>query len=171
MRVFQFLVGNFEKLIANFCLASLVALLGAQVFSRYILQIGLSWSEELSRFSFIWFVYISGSLAAQKGRHIRVKIGVELLPTSWRKYVEMGADFLWLFFNGVVAFSGVLLLKIMLSHPLFSASLYISMAYIYSIIPLAHLLMMARIIEGYWLKYRGGQRNSEEMKSILPPEA
>lgn len=75
-----YLFNNFEKLVANFCLLSLVILLGAQVFSRYILHTGISWTEELSRFSFIWFVYISGSLAAQAGTHIRVTVIVDRLP-------------------------------------------------------------------------------------------
>ena len=79
-----YLFNNFEKLVANLCLLSLVVLLGAQVLSRYVLQAGISWTEELSRFSFIWFVYISGSLAAQAGTHIRVTVIVDRLPPAWK---------------------------------------------------------------------------------------
>jgi len=164
-------MSNGEKLLANFCLFSLVVLLGAQVFSRYILQIGLSWTEELSRFSFIWFVYISGSLAAQAGRHIRVTVGVDLLPATWRKSIRLFADFLWVLFNCVIVVSGFLLLKIMLTHPMYSASLYISMAYIYAIIPLAHFLMIVRIVVGYVKKSSESQDSVERIATVLPPEA
>jgi len=151
---FQYLSRNFEKCVANFCLASLVAILGLQVFFRYILQTGLSWSEEISRFSFIWFVYISGSLAVQKGTHIRVTAGVQLLPQEMRKYVHVLADLIWLIFNVVVVVSGILLVMNMLYYPMYSTSLYISLAYMYLVIPLAHVMMIYRIMEGYWARFR-----------------
>jgi C4-dicarboxylate transporter DctQ subunit len=143
---------NFEKVLANFCLAFLVILLGLQVFFRYFLHLGLSWSEELSRFSFIWFVYITGSLAAQKGTHIRVTAAVGLLPERGQKYARLAADVIWVLFNAAIVVSGFLLVQSMLTYPMFSASLYISMAYIYMVIPAAHVLMIIRIMEGYWKK-------------------
>jgi len=163
MKAFSYLIENFEKCVANYCLVSLVTILGLQVFFRYILRIGLSWSEELSRFSFIWFVYISGSLAAQKGTHIRVSAGVELLPENVRKYVWFLADLVWLIFNGFIVVSGLWLVKSMFAYPMYSSSLYLSMAYIYLIIPVAHVLMIIRIVEGYWKKSRTGRFDQNKL--------
>lgn len=160
-----YLFNNFEKLVANLCLLTLVVLLGSQVFSRYVLQAGISWTEELSRFSFIWFVYISGSLAAQAGTHIRVTVIVDRLPPAWKNACLILADLMWVLFNCAIVVSGVLLLQIMLKHPMYSASLYVSMAYIYAVIPLAHALMTVRIILGYWKKFRrnGASKANQEL--------
>ena len=49
-----------ELILSNVTLAMLVLVLILQVVFRYGLQTGLTWSEEVSRFAFIWFVYLSG---------------------------------------------------------------------------------------------------------------
>ena len=59
-----YVFNRLELVIANTSLMALVVILAAQVFFRYVLHTGLSWSEEVSRFAFVWFVYISASLAA-----------------------------------------------------------------------------------------------------------
>lgn len=71
---------------------------------------------------------------------------------------------MWVMFNCAIVASGVMLLQIMLKHPMYSSSLYVSMAYIYAVIPLAHALMTVRIIWGYWKKFRSNgasEANSE----------
>ena len=68
-----------ELILSNVTLAMLVLVLILQVVFRYGLQTGLTWSEEVSRFAFIWFVYLSASLAAQRGAHIRVTLFVDML--------------------------------------------------------------------------------------------
>lgn len=73
-------INQFELVFANLSLALLVLILGAQVFFRYVLNTGLGWTEEVSRFAFVWFVYISASLAAQRGTHIRVTLFIRWFP-------------------------------------------------------------------------------------------
>jgi C4-dicarboxylate transporter, DctQ subunit len=165
MIALKYIMNNLEKCVANMCLAFLVILLGAQVFARYVLHEGISSSEELSRFSFIWFVYISGSLAAQTGKHIRVTVCIDLLPKSWRRYFVWLSDALWLCFNFIIIISGFILLKIMLTNPMYSASLYISMAWIYAIIPIAHVFMSIRIIQGYYNTFRSKSNDSRPDRS------
>jgi len=152
--VLSYLANNFELIISNFCLTLLVAMLGLQVFFRYALHMGLSWSEEISRFAFLWFVYISGSLAAQKSSHIRVTALLKALPVKIGKNFGLTADALWICFNLVVVVSGILLVRSMLIHPIYSTSLYLPLSYIYLVIPVAHTMMILRIIEGYYKRFK-----------------
>lgn len=146
---------NAELYIGNFSLALLVVILAMQVFFRYVLQTGISWSEEVSRFFFVWFVYISASLAAQKGSHIRVTILTRFFPGGQR-YSLMLADAIWIIFNGFVAVSGVILLQRMMKHPVYSTSLFMPLAYIYTIIPVSHALMIVRIVQRQWIAWKKG---------------
>ncbi|MGE0313160.1 MAG: TRAP transporter small permease [Lautropia sp.] len=139
-------LARFEAYVSNLCLAALVAILALQVFFRYVLNIGLSWSEEVSRFLFVWFVYVSASFAVQKGTHIRVTIGVAVLPAALARLARPLADLVWVAFNALVVASGVLLIKGMIAHPVYSSSLFVPMAIVYAVIPLAHALMIVRIL-------------------------
>lgn len=143
---------NIEQWISNLCLAALVTVLGLQIVFRYVLGIGLSWSEEVSRFLFIWFVYISASLAARAGTHVRVTAFVDMLPPSASQIVRVVADLIWIAFNAIVIVSGVLLFQRMMAHPVYSTSLTLPLAWLYLVIPVAHALMIMRILQriGRW---------------------
>lgn len=140
------LFSRLELVLSNVSLALLVVALAAQVFFRYVLHIGLSWSEEVSRFAFIWFVYISASLAAQRGTHIRVTAFAYLIPVD-KRVIFLLADVVWIVFNAFVVMAGVLLIKRTLTYPVYSTSLFLPLAYVYTVIPVAHALMIFRIVE------------------------
>lgn len=143
---------NVEQWISNLCLAALVFVLGLQIVFRYVLGIGLSWSEEVSRFLFIWFVYISASLAARAGTHVRVTAFIDMLPPAAGHTVRIVADLIWISFNAIVIVSGVLLFQQMMAYPVYSTSLMLPLAWLYLVIPVAHALMIIRILQriGGW---------------------
>lgn len=146
---------NFELVFANLSLALLVLILAAQVLFRYVLQTGLTWSEEISRFAFVWFVYISASLAAQRGTHIRVTLFMLWVPGG-KKIATLLADAIWIAFNAFVIWAGILLIERTLKYPVYSTSLFLPLAWLYLIIPLAHALMILRILERQWNFWRHG---------------
>ena len=154
-RRFLAAASKLELVVANLSLALLVAVLGAQIVFRYILGIGLSWSEEVSRFAFVWFVYISASLAAQRGSHIRVTLFARLLPLNDR-LIFLIADAIWVIFNAFVVIAGILLIQRTIAYPVYSTSLFLPLAYIYTVIPIAHALMIVRIVERQWRSWKYG---------------
>lgn len=143
------LLNSFEKHAANLALAGLVVVLALQVFFRYVLATGLSWTEEVSRFLFVGFVYVSASYAVQQGTHIRVSVGVDALPPRVRRAALRVADAIWICFNALVVVSGVILITGMITHPVYSTSLFIPLSLVYLVIPVAHALMIVRIVQSY----------------------
>jgi len=65
------LVKCVEGLLAALLLGMVVMVFG-NVVLRYVFNSGLLVSEELSRFFFIWLVFIGGIVAAQNGTHLGV---------------------------------------------------------------------------------------------------
>ena len=57
---------------------ALVVLLG--VFTRYVLNDSLAWTEELARYSMIWLTWLGGGLALRRGAHIAVEFVRDALP-------------------------------------------------------------------------------------------
>jgi TRAP-type C4-dicarboxylate transport system permease small subunit len=153
-RAFRDLYENFEKYFCAFILTVMVICLGAQVFFRYVLQAALTWSEELSRFAFVWVIYLGASMAAMERAHIRVTAPQLLLPAEYRHYATLFADFIWVLFNLFFAYQGVLQVKHMFRFTFISPAMQWNTAFIYCIIPIGFALMSFRIVQGYWRDYR-----------------
>ena len=53
-KALQWLDENLEEVLLVIALAAMAVIMGIQVIARYIFGASLSWSEELTRYIFIW---------------------------------------------------------------------------------------------------------------------
>ena len=147
---------NLEQYFCAFLMVLMVFCLGAQVFFRFVLNASLTWSEELSRFAFIWLVYMGAVLGAKERIHIRVTAFHRLLPAVARGWVIPAADLLWVAINLTFAWQGALQVGHLMRFSYISPAMQWNMALIYSVVPVGFLLMSFRILEGYWRDWRAG---------------
>lgn len=56
---------NLEEFILVIFLIAMTLIMGIQVLCRYVLGMSLSWSEELTRYLFIWCGFLSVSYSAR----------------------------------------------------------------------------------------------------------
>ncbi|MFQ9867774.1 MAG: TRAP transporter small permease [Bilophila wadsworthia] len=70
---------DLEEYICCTLLGVIMTLLMMQVCYRYFGGKSIAWSEEVSRFLFLYLVYFAASLAASKNLHIRVTAQLKLL--------------------------------------------------------------------------------------------
>jgi TRAP-type C4-dicarboxylate transport system permease small subunit len=155
-RILSCIDEHFEKILCSSFLALLVVCLGLQVFMRYVFKAGVTWAEELSRFAFIWTVYLGISLAAKQQQHVRVTAQYYLIPKSLRPYLWLLSDVVWIVFNVVFTVQGIGLVQHSLQYPEITPSLGWSAAYIYTIIPLGFMLMTLRIFQLYYRGLKAG---------------
>ena len=66
MKILKWLDDNLEETILLVLLVIMTGLMGIQIISRYIFNASLSWSEELTRYLFIWSGFISISYCIKK---------------------------------------------------------------------------------------------------------
>lgn len=79
-KVFWYLEENLEEIIMCILLIAMAVIMGIQVFSRYILQMSLSWSEEITRYLFIWSAFMSVSLCIRKCISIKIDQFIKIFP-------------------------------------------------------------------------------------------
>lgn len=89
MKVLKWLDDNFEETILIILLVIMTGLMGIQVVSRYIFNASLSWSEELTRYLFIWSGFISISYCIKKWISIKIDQVILLLPKSIYTYAQL----------------------------------------------------------------------------------
>lgn len=82
-----------------------------QVFFRFVLNNSLSWSEELSRFTFVWMHMIATSLLIQSKGHATVTVALDLLKGKIKKIIEIIISLI-IFINGLIMLSSGTMLAI-----------------------------------------------------------
>ena len=65
-KILHWLDDKLEEFVIVMCLIAMTLIMGIQVFCRYVLGMSLSWSEELTRYLFIWSGFLSVSYCSKK---------------------------------------------------------------------------------------------------------
>lgn len=68
-----------------FWFAIVLIIMAAQVIARYILNAPLTWSEEFSRYSFVWISYIGCAYCVGVDGHTNISALLNKLPDRTRK--------------------------------------------------------------------------------------
>ena len=79
-RVFTWLNNSLEEFLMGAGLIMMTAIMGIQVVFRYAFGMSLSWSEEITRYIFIWEGFLSISYCTKKCISIKVEQFVAMFP-------------------------------------------------------------------------------------------
>lgn len=104
-----------------------------QVIFRYFTHRPFGWMDELSRFSFIWWVLIGTLIAYRRDEHLTLDILVNVMPPRMKSVVEIVKRTFLLWFSGTLCYQGYLLCSRLVTSR--SPILGISYAWICAIIP------------------------------------
>ena len=135
---------SFEAIVSVALLVIMLVILTGQVVGRYCFSKSNSWSEESARYMYIWFIMITASLACMENAHIKVDVAINLFPKKIRPWVEHLGSLIFIVYAIVTAYlSGKYALNIARTGQQ-SLGLHLPMVYVYSAIPICHVLMAVR---------------------------
>ncbi|TBR42464.1 TRAP transporter small permease [Marinomonas agarivorans] len=154
-RKFLYFLDNIEGYFCRFLLATFVTLLFLQILSRQLFNHSFSWTEELSVYMFVWFVFFGASYAARKSAHNRVTFQYKLMPAWLPPILETISDVIWIIFNGYFVYLSYDFVFNRMNLFWKSQTLGIPMKYIYLVLPIAFALMTLRILQVNYLKFAG----------------
>ena len=89
------------ELLVVACLVAMVIMVFGNVVLRYGFNSGITVSEEMSRYCFIWLTYIGAMIAMREGEHLGVDTLVKHLPVTGKKVCLFFSEALMLFCNGL----------------------------------------------------------------------
>ena len=93
------------ELLVVVCMVAMVFMVFGNVVLRYAFNSGISVSDEMSRYFFIWLTYIGAMLAMHEGGHLGVDTLIKHLPVLGKKVCLFLSEALMLFCN-VLFFMG-----------------------------------------------------------------
>lgn len=81
----------------------MTAVIGWQVFGRFVLNDSPSWAEQLALILMIWYVFFAAAAGVREGFHIRIVAVQTALPPAGRRLLRLAA-------HVIVGLSGIALL-------------------------------------------------------------
>jgi C4-dicarboxylate transporter, DctM subunit len=119
------------------CITLVVTL---QIVCRYILQELPPWSEELSRYLFIWVNFVGAGVALIRSSHVSIDSLVARLPDSVRRNLESIVAVLVATFSLFLLYQGVRTAAAMKGS--YSTTMHFSMAWVFAALPAAGLVFV-----------------------------
>jgi tripartite ATP-independent transporter DctM subunit len=128
-----------ELVVAMFliCIALIISM---QVVCRYILKELPSWSEELSRYLFIWANFLGAGVALARGSHVSIDSLVSLFPDWVRRKLESVVVILVTTFSLFLLYQGTAAVVAMKGS--YSTTMGFSMAWVFAALPTAGLIFV-----------------------------
>ncbi|MCM8536962.1 MAG: TRAP transporter small permease [Lentisphaeraceae bacterium] len=145
---------NIEKYIVVSLFAALVLLCFLQIIFRSVLNLSLSWTEELGRYVFILLVYMAACAAVLKDAHVKVEIIDSFVSEKNRKHLETAMDLVFCAFMALIGYYGMLISIDAFELELLSPAMQVPMGIVYAIIPVSFFLMCIRLIQKVSLRYK-----------------
>ena len=156
MRIIKFLDNYAESTILIITLLLMSVFVGLQVFMRYAMQASLSWSEEISRYLFIYLINIGISYGVKQDRHVSINAFVNIFSAKTKNIFLIISDSLFLIFSLIVVIHGVEVSRIICNFGQKSPAVGLPMWIVYVGTPLGFSLVSIRLLQRLIGRVRGG---------------
>ena len=140
-----------ETYAAGALVIAVCAVVLLQVLMRYLFAEPNPWSEEVSRFAFIWVSLLGASLAVEHRAHFGFDQVTKKLTPQTRRAVERFGWAVVLAFSLLLIGTGIALMDLTMGER--SAALNLPIALVYAAAPVSGTLMAIHLLAG-----RGGSR-------------
>ena len=149
--ILHWLDQNIERILLMVTLIVIIVLMTYQTLGRYILvsvlgmNINLSWTEEASRFIFIWMTYLAVPISIRNRNMIRVTALVERFSKRWQDALWVTSDALFFVLGGAIFYYGVRHIQMLMTFPQTTAVLGLQYSLVYLILPIGFGLILLRL--------------------------
>ena len=147
---------NFEKIFLVTGILAIILFITLQTAYRYIITSVASsagamvWTEELSRYVFIWITYLALCTAIRKRSSIRVDILYDMMPARWQNISWILVHLCFLLLTVVIAVTGWSQIDRLLTFPQYTPAMRIPFLLPYLILPIGFGLMSLRLVQDLW---------------------
>lgn len=135
----------------GFAMALIVAV---QVFSRYVLNHSLFWSEELARYMLVWLTFLGASVAYRRNVHPAIDIFYSMWAAKIKNLITIFIHLISITLFGIMIIYGCQFASFVRLQ--ISPALYLPKWIVFGIIPLSGLVMLIHGLAFLLSELRGG---------------
>ena len=141
---------KFEETLLVSSLVVTVALIFYQVIMRSVFNAAPSWTEEVTRYIFIWQIWLGTSLGLKDREHIRI----DLVSTAFVKrgllksknFLELAILLIWLALSALLLFTGIDVCEQLIAKSSVSPGLRVPLVYVNAALPTCSAVVCIRLI-------------------------
>jgi len=135
-----------------------------QIVMRFLVSSPFIWSEEVTIYCFIWFLYLGASFAVRERAHIRMLSVIFLLPRRLRNLVLVASDLVWIVLAATLCVISYTLVSSMWGRAFYSPALGLHQKWPYLVLPVGFGLMLFRLLQIYWVWATTGRPPIDQMR-------
>lgn len=147
MNILKWLDENLEKTILCIFLSIMVVVMGVQVVARYIFNSSLSWSEELSRYLFIWSAFLSLPYTIKNGIALKIDQLLTLFSEDGKRVINIIGHILMLVFFTFMLFKATDVVQIAINSGQRSPALGLPMYLVQASSVVGFILAIVRVVQ------------------------
>ena len=147
LRTANRVLARLETYAAGGLLTAVALVVLLQVVMRYLFAYPNPWSEEVSRFCFIWLSLLGASLAVEHRAHFGFDQVKRALAPRAKRVVERFAGAVVLLFSLLLIGTGIALMDLTMGER--SPALNLPVALVYAAAPVSGVLMVVHMVAGW----------------------
>lgn len=132
-------------------------LAGVPMVQDWVVQLNVSWAQELCIFLFVWMAKFGAAFGVRQGIHVGVDVLVRKLPDQQRRVLVIVSILAGALFTGIVGTLGANFVWHIGQTDQTSADLEAPMWLVYLCVPLGSYLMCFRFLQVGWRFIRTGE--------------
>lgn len=126
-------------------MAAIVLMTTFQVGNRYALHYPISWTDEGARFLAVWVVLLGATRCVRDGSHIHIDLFVNMMKARAQWWVSLLVNVIFIALVCILIWQGIKILPVVGKQT--AAASRISMAWVYSAVPLTGGIMLFYLVE------------------------
>lgn len=132
-----------------------------QVFTRFVLNNSLTWTEELARYCFIWGGVLGISLAFKEKTHARILAVYDKFPAKIRLVLEGVANLLAIYMAVLmVKYGGYMTMHALTNY---SPQLQIPLGWVYACVPVTGVIILFFMLTSF-IRYISQRKSGGEVE-------
>lgn len=135
---------------------SMAVIVALQVFSRYVLNHSIFWSEELARYLLVWLTFLGSSTAYRRRVHPGIDLLYMRLSGGMRKIARVIVHLVSMALFGIMIYHGCMFAYFVRLQ--ISPALYLPKWVIFSIIPVSGAVLMLHCLSFIAEDLRKGEK-------------
>lgn len=140
-------------------LLAICGIVFAGVFFRYVLQIGLGWTEEFARYLQIWLTFVGATVAVKRWAHFQLTLVNQWIPAGGRRFTQIFAIVVVMALAAIMIKNGIDITRVTWNQS--SPVLGWRIGYLYLISPISGLLMICFAVRHLVTALRSGDLPGE----------
>jgi TRAP-type C4-dicarboxylate transport system permease small subunit len=151
-KLIHFLQRTFLDWVCMVFLLITVFLISFQVLNRYFLHLPVAWTEEMTRYAFVWLCLLGAVRGVRDNTHIKVDIFVNIMSLKVQRIFDIVIGMIVIILLISLIVSGLELLPVTLHRR--ASTIDVSLFYLYVSIPLCGFLMFVFMVKNTLESFR-----------------